>query len=670
LLSGACAGDYTVEVIDGQGCTGEYDFSICCCDRDNRVGSDCEPGDYQIPYNYNFEITEPNPSNNFQGFINLNMPSDSYFSYDWSSPNYPDFEAHTPSISQLSPGTYCVNIKYSCGSIHNYCVTLNPFIEKTFIKNSCQGGSNGSVRFLDFSSFLEYPLTISWGVNSSQSVGEDEGQTIINQLSPGNYQFSITDTTNFQFTIDVSIESSTHPNAYDWPLKQMLQKSPFDIINPCVDELILYNPYTWYIKPPKIEWHPYANAHENPNNSSTSANLTIEWPGNDVSYVVFNSDATYSITGEDEYEASEGEQVVTHITDSNTGCAISHCTKFGRPHDYVGSAYAQNIIIPGTNVSVFAYTGCYACNKASCGKCTGTPGCEEWSEPETFSYIPTNQQFPCSGGGELVATCGELYEKIPIEAGLGQEFIDYENPIDECTYSYGCLFPDPPALPIFYAGHPLYVRGTITKPDCIPGNGGGEPTGCVDNDCDDVIYAIVFGQTCFGSITCTENGETCFRVLNELINECKRVGAENTCKIITRCSFEGSNITMFTETLDISCNDPSLADMPHCDYARTTERFDEINSELSIFSLSDIRVHPNPFNNALWISFNSQSDGLSNLEITNMLGQVVFSTEAKTDKGSNLYEVVLDSQVNGFYMVKLTRPDRTKSVAKIVKSSF
>ncbi len=65
-------------------------------------------------------------------------------------------------------------------------------------------------------------------------------------------------------------------------------------------------------------------------------------------------------------------------------------------------------------------------------------------------------------------------------------------------------------------------------------------------------------------------------------------------------------------------------------------------------------VYPNPFNNAFTVSFNADKQETVKLEIADMLGRLISSSNWNVDMGTNHLDLDLGNQTAGMYLVKLT----------------
>ncbi len=87
-----------------------------------------------------------------------------------------------------------------------------------------------------------------------------------------------------------------------------------------------------------------------------------------------------------------------------------------------------------------------------------------------------------------------------------------------------------------------------------------------------------------------------------------------------------------------------------------------INTVNDISNASQVRVFPNPvLNNELHISSNKSFSGI---QITNMIGQVVF--ESKNQNNSPLMKVLVDELPRGVYYLQIQNLDKSVSIQKIV----
>jgi Secretion system C-terminal sorting domain/SprB repeat len=662
FLHRLCEGDYVVKITDIYGCTLDYKFSICCCKdyepNSASTATNCG-GDAGFAYwTIGPRVTAPSPANNFLGSIELLVDLGSFITVIWTKVGDPVFRAYTSKIENLEPGIYCYKLIRSCSqTTYEDCISIQPFINVSNIKHSCVGGHNGAVSFI-LDPSLTMPAVLHWPDGSELNIPDHEHT--LTGLSAGSYTTTITDANGLSINLTFTIESSGEAEAYDIPLAQNGHFIDFlTADNACFSRPYYFFGINYGNNNGAVEFDVHSSILEQ---IDQPASFTIQWPNNSTSQINFDGNGHYSVLGDDRFGVDHEDPITIRLIDNATGCTTSECFKFGRPNDYVVRANWNYVLLPN-EVGTYAYTGCVGCDKPSCGVCPPDhPGCEQLSPPEDFRYTPNDDNFPCSAG-KLYMPCVD--GNVSIELFGGIEFIDYDNPVN-CKYKYQCLFPDPPSLDVFSAGYPIYVEGFVDIPGCIPPEGGGGPIGCGDCAANDLVYEVLFLPTCFGSITCTTSGVTCFRELTDKMRSCKRRFGEDDeqCLTIQYCDGDIMNQVV----IESPCN--VLDDIPYCDIARPASERSDIERDTPLIKLtSKLGVYPNPFAESLFVTFLSDIEGNSVVELFDLLGRPVFRTDAKLVKGANLYELSIDNIPNGVYIIQLTEPNMRISRSKVIKSN-
>jgi hypothetical protein len=85
---------------------------------------------------------------------------------------------------------------------------------------------------------------------------------------------------------------------------------------------------------------------------------------------------------------------------------------------------------------------------------------------------------------------------------------------------------------------------------------------------------------------------------------------------------------------------------------------------------NNVLIYPNPFGNELTVSFESLANQQALLNIYNVLGQQIFSSQMNTKSGINLFNLnnTNSLEANGIYFVKLSIDNQTYTY-KIMKSN-
>ena len=85
---------------------------------------------------------------------------------------------------------------------------------------------------------------------------------------------------------------------------------------------------------------------------------------------------------------------------------------------------------------------------------------------------------------------------------------------------------------------------------------------------------------------------------------------------------------------------------------------------------NNVVIYPNPFGNELTVSFESLANQQALLNIYNVLGQQIFSSQMNTKSGINLFNLnnTNSLEANGIYFVKLSIDNQTYTY-KIMKSN-
>lgn len=79
--------------------------------------------------------------------------------------------------------------------------------------------------------------------------------------------------------------------------------------------------------------------------------------------------------------------------------------------------------------------------------------------------------------------------------------------------------------------------------------------------------------------------------------------------------------------------------------------------------LSSISVYPNPANQAFQIKFEALQSGTGTIEISNLLGNVVYKNEVKVIPGSNTIRIDRSSSLsNGIYLIRMKMDDSIQTI--------
>ena len=70
-------------------------------------------------------------------------------------------------------------------------------------------------------------------------------------------------------------------------------------------------------------------------------------------------------------------------------------------------------------------------------------------------------------------------------------------------------------------------------------------------------------------------------------------------------------------------------------------------------ALTDAKIFPNPSTGEMTVSFNANTAENLTLEVTNLVGQVVYSQEITAVSGQNNLTLALNELANGHYLVKV-----------------
>ncbi|MBN4072965.1 SprB repeat-containing protein, partial [Crocinitomix catalasitica] len=177
-VTGLCAGDYFVEVINNSGCV-SVDFVT--------INSPTQI----IP---NETITPITCNGDTDGAIDLVPTGGSGGGYTYVWTPVPPFGAGTANISGLGAGSWCVDITDSDGCIESICFTiLDPtpiLITPTVTPVSCNGFCNGIISVAVSGGGGGY--TYQWLDGAGVPIPGETGPVITN-LCPGNYTVEITD---------------------------------------------------------------------------------------------------------------------------------------------------------------------------------------------------------------------------------------------------------------------------------------------------------------------------------------------------------------------------------------------------------------------------------------------------------------------------------------------
>ncbi|MFN0188905.1 MAG: T9SS type A sorting domain-containing protein [Bacteroidia bacterium] len=114
-------------------------------------------------------------------------------------------------------------------------------------------------------------------------------------------------------------------------------------------------------------------------------------------------------------------------------------------------------------------------------------------------------------------------------------------------------------------------------------------------------------------------------------------------------------------------NGDLLYRLSQTDFDGTTKFFDPVSIR-NVSALSNLKVAPNPIKENSKISFRSEEDGTSSIEIWSALGQLVTRKKMDHHKGENVINISeLNLKQNGFFVVRVVIDDEIKLTKQIVK---
>jgi len=168
-ITGLCAGQYSVTVTDGNGCTTTASATV----------DEASPLNIDVVSKQNVSCNA-----NADGEIDITVTGGTpSYNYNWSN------SSTTEDVTGLSPGTYSVTVtdQSNCSEDTSVTITQPPSLTTT-VKDtnvSCNGASDGSV-----------DLTVTGGTSPFTYLWSDSSTTQdLSNLSPGNYTVTITDST-------------------------------------------------------------------------------------------------------------------------------------------------------------------------------------------------------------------------------------------------------------------------------------------------------------------------------------------------------------------------------------------------------------------------------------------------------------------------------------------
>ena len=92
-----------------------------------------------------------------------------------------------------------------------------------------------------------------------------------------------------------------------------------------------------------------------------------------------------------------------------------------------------------------------------------------------------------------------------------------------------------------------------------------------------------------------------------------------------------------------------------------------VNEDVKEFNI--LSVQPNPFNEGFILNYSSSIISLVNIQIIDVLGKTIYSSNSLSSKGINSLSMPSDNDLrSGVYFVRLTQNDETRLV-KIVKQN-
>lgn len=82
-------------------------------------------------------------------------------------------------------------------------------------------------------------------------------------------------------------------------------------------------------------------------------------------------------------------------------------------------------------------------------------------------------------------------------------------------------------------------------------------------------------------------------------------------------------------------------------------------------TLSNLSLYPNPASSVVNVNFTAAQQGELTIEVSNVLGQIVYTETATAQNGSNAIEVNLSSLNNGYYTLLLTDAANNRSQVSV-----
>jgi Secretion system C-terminal sorting domain len=694
-LMGLCSGDYTVTVTLADGCTTEKNFNMCCCYNDGTQYSDCKGIDATQPagvIRIRDHIEIPSVNNNFFGTIDLSetvgvLPEGRVF-FEWERVGDPSFQSASSIITGLSPGTYCVTVSGNCNTSDDYiynhhinsssnnnpadsevkCFSIGESARFT-TRGSCKGGSSGYLD-IDFAEMVEPPFEMFLNdvpINYIDITGIPSYNIRVEGIPIGSHTLTVKDANNYTINLNFEMQqddSNLPPNLklYDNSFIRWGANNQCDNDDQFIKIIVDWHGTSFssntqrYFDPIGVEW-PLASG-----GSYSAINLTHDLED----FKVFGT-----VSGPDHFDISASGEYLVALFDANTGCRLESCFVFDDHSSVIPYELThETILLPGTDYSIQAYTGCYGheyCRKE----------CDEQylrsyhvNDIEKFQFEPTNPNAPCDGGllrlkcadPEItinITTPGELFTEYPGET--------IHNDLNDCFYGVGCLFYD---LPFFlYPGDlPIYVEDRKVKSGCSD-----PPTfspGSTTSDCDGVLTIDWADKaTCKANTICYGSDGAVTLSFGEdrstFSHYCQR--SDGLCYAMYSCPETGG---LFSDNIPIDCETLGPdEDVRDCIMARPQERTSEESENRFIDPLAEneLVVYPIPFSNYIYLRYETSVAGSSTIYITDITGKRIYNSSFSSETGQNQKLIQFEEALEpGIYFLTLDTPEGKRYYKKII----
>ncbi len=681
-------GDYTVVVTDAAGVERTRTISLCCCfqTRPDYTGISCE---YSLVTFSSTQVVSPSAIGADDGYINLSFYEEEVVVI-WSGPD--GFEAFTPNINNLKPGTYTVTVKNYCSS-RTVSFTLDDCYDEeieytsvvTHVDSNTGVTDNGSIVLTPTIDYLDY--TYSW-------IGPD-GFTAttptITDLKPGLYRVNIlvgcAERDAAFFIVDCE---SNIPSIDFIPSKVCTglhgSKGSVEVVN-------ITGPSDSYT---------YAWTGPGGFTANTKSINNLEVGGQYCLTVktAFGCVTTKCVTVE--------EYMVTITTTQNSnGCDVNQYVCNGDilytdeglppinvPHT-TDCTWLSSVCANNTNIIIEEYaqyippvsvedpSNCLVTWLA----CANDPSTLiEGSNLESTPVIDVNFNTCtlyeyCPNGFTLLNTYYGDYDVKPEETTPPFD-ASYDQVLSNCSQTQTCIFNIDGQITV-YEGENITFGPLII--------GGAEQGNCSQGLCTYSFYCESSQTPYFtGCFQCGLNGanlsnfniSNCGLTAEEIfILKVDRGLLKKDAKLLVKSPYQPkrAKFVHYTTIGYKECKGEPYKKLETCikkaieeasprgtrSEARNTSVTDGVDFDKDI-----VKVYPNPFTNIVSVELNLQEDSDISIDVFNLLGQVVYNKKQTLPNGKQLLELELDEDLgNGIYQIKITNGKDILHTEKLIKTN-